>query len=109
MSIYGSRSIEIAEKACDGGVFEYVDESETVPVAEVVHVVRNEMAVTLVDIIHRRTMVGLLPDQGVGMAQRIARIAADELGWDKPEIARQLELLDHYNARLRPPTGIAQG
>jgi glycerol-3-phosphate dehydrogenase len=109
LSIYGSRSIEIAEQACDGGVFEYVDESETVPVAEVVHVVRNEMAVTLVDIIHRRTMVGLLPDQGVGMAQRIARIAADELGWDKPEIARQLELLDHYNARLRPPTGIAQG
>jgi glycerol-3-phosphate dehydrogenase len=62
------------------------------------------MAVSLVDIVHRRLMTGLLPDQGASMNDRIATIAAAEAGWDSKEKERQLTALQEYNERLRPPS-----
>jgi glycerol-3-phosphate dehydrogenase len=102
LSIYGSRAIGIVENACVAGACEYIDEAKTALAAEVVHAVNNEFAVTLTDIIHRRMMVGFLPDLGAAMAPGIARIAATELAWDEAELARQLAELEAYNARLRP-------
>jgi glycerol-3-phosphate dehydrogenase len=50
--------------------------------AEVVVAVRDEMAVTLADVLLRRTRLAhLLPDQAVGIAPRVAALMADELGW----------------------------
>ena len=78
----------------------FIDEARTVLAAEVAHAMRNEFARHLVDIVHRRTMVGLDADQGVGLARRMAKLAADEADWDRRETARQLEALESYNARL---------
>jgi len=68
----------------------------------VVFTLRHEMAVSLIDIVHRRLMTGLLPDQGASMNEKIAAIAATEAAWDSSEKERQLTALREYNERLRP-------
>ena len=102
LSIYGSRSAGIANMAKLGEPGGFVDDAETALAAEVIHAIRCEFAKTLIDIIHRRMMVGLLPDQGRVMVKEIARIAAGELGWDKVETKKQFARLEDYNARFRP-------
>jgi len=103
LSIYGSRAEGIARLAqSDSGMAELIDSEGLVVAAEVVFALRHEMAVTLTDIVHRRLMTGLLPDQGVSMNEAIATIAAAEAAWDKSEKERQLAALREYNDRLRP-------
>jgi glycerol-3-phosphate dehydrogenase len=99
LSVYGSRATEIAD-GIDAG---FVDEARTVLAAEIAYVIRTEFAVTLVDIMHRRTMLGLAADQGRAVTDEIARLAATELAWDKSETARQIEALRKYNEKLRTP------
>jgi glycerol-3-phosphate dehydrogenase len=60
------------------------------------------MAVTLVDIVHRRMMIGLDADQGEPLATAIAGLAAGELHWNEVETRRQLLELKKYNRRLKP-------
>ena len=50
--------------------------------AEVVHVIRHEMAVRLTDIVVRRTGLGSAGAPPRDAVARCARIAAAELGWD---------------------------
>jgi glycerol-3-phosphate dehydrogenase len=56
--------------------------------AEVVHSIRNEMAVTLADTVIRRTGLGSAGAPARDAVERCAAIAAAELGWDQ---ARTLE------------------
>jgi glycerol-3-phosphate dehydrogenase len=58
--------------------------------AEVLHVIRNEMALGLSDILVRRTGLGAaaLPPRGV--LEKAARIAAEELGWDERRMAEEI-------------------
>ncbi|BDI28844.1 glycerol-3-phosphate dehydrogenase [Capsulimonas corticalis] len=59
--------------------------------AEVVYACRYEMAVTLDDMLSRRTRLVLEGrGQGLDIANDVARIMAKELGWDDAEIARQV-------------------
>jgi glycerol-3-phosphate dehydrogenase len=58
--------------------------------AEIVHVIRKEMAVRLTDIIVRRTGIGSAarpPDDAI---ERSARIAASELGWDDARVGEEI-------------------
>ena len=59
--------------------------------AEVVYACRYEMALTLDDVLARRTRI-LLEDwaQGVDAAPTVARLMAAELGWDDAERERQI-------------------
>lgn len=79
-----------------------LDSAGTVLAAEVVHALRNESARTLVDIVHRRLMVGLSSDQGASIAADIARVAAREAGWSASEVTAELRALKDYNERFRP-------
>lgn len=103
LAIYGSRALRILDLArAEPGLAGFLDSERTVLAAEVAFAVREELARHLVDIIHRRTMTGLAAGQGAGISRQAAAVAADCLGWDAPETARQLEELERYNARLRP-------
>jgi glycerol-3-phosphate dehydrogenase len=51
--------------------------------AEVVYAVEQEGAVTLEDILMRRTMVGLGGNLGVGADLAAAQIAVEHLGWSQ--------------------------
>ncbi|MEP7227311.1 MAG: FAD-dependent oxidoreductase [Gemmatimonadales bacterium] len=49
---------------------------------EIVRVVQEEMAVTLTDIVFRRTTLGAVPGPYRTAVEAVARMAASELGWD---------------------------
>ena len=98
--IYGRRALILAG-ASDAGEDAYLDSNRTVLGAEVAHAVKEERAIRLVDIIHRRMMIGLAPDQGRALAGRIGDLAAAAAGWNKTELSNQRRMLEEYNARLR--------
>jgi glycerol-3-phosphate dehydrogenase len=59
--------------------------------AEVIYAVRAEMAVTLEDVLGRRTHVlDQDRDQGLSIAAQVAGLMGAELGWSEPEQARQI-------------------
>lgn len=103
LGIYGGRGRDIARiAAAEPHLAKTLDDEESVLAAEVAHAVRHEFAVTLTDIVHRRLMIGLSTDQGTGMAEQLAELAAIESGWSDAEKGRQLEALGKYNSRLKP-------
>jgi glycerol-3-phosphate dehydrogenase len=60
--------------------------------AEVVYSCREEMALTLEDVLQRRTHIALEDRlQGTGIASGVARLMAEELGWDAEAETRQIE------------------
>jgi len=73
--------------------------------AEVVVAVREEMAATLADVLLRRTRLAhLLPDQGIGIAPRVAELMAEELGWAALARAAQVAEYERAAARFRVPS-----
>ena len=50
--------------------------------AEVIHAIRDEMAMTLGDVVIRRTELGAMEYPGDPIVETAAAIAAEELGWD---------------------------
>jgi glycerol-3-phosphate dehydrogenase len=103
LRIYGGRASRIVELANDETqLARTLDDDESVIAAEVVYALRHEFAVTLTDIVHRRLMIGLSADQGRGLYEQVAEIAAREANWDRREKERQLTALREYNARLKP-------
>lgn len=99
LSIYGSRSLDILTLSAEQPGF--IDEAETVLVAEVLHAIRKEFAATLTDIVHRRLMIGLMPDQGRAMIASIVDIATRDLSWDKKRRLRELDRLRDHEERMR--------
>jgi glycerol-3-phosphate dehydrogenase len=64
---------------------------------EVVHAVRNEMGLTLEDVLFRRTGAGTLGHPGDAVLHRVADLMGEELHWDESERAEQLDsVLPHY-------------
>lgn len=62
--------------------------------AEVVWAVRQEMALSLDDVLARRMRLAMaLPDRGAGIAPKVARLMGEELGWDED---RQRAEVDAY-------------
>jgi glycerol-3-phosphate dehydrogenase len=58
--------------------------------AQIVHAVRHEMALTLEDVLLRRTGLGTLVHPGEAAINRTADLMARELGWDEAERTRQI-------------------
>lgn len=59
--------------------------------AEVLHAVHHEMALTVADVLMRRTHVIYETwSGGVGRARAVAELMASSLGWSEPEIDRQV-------------------
>ncbi len=59
---------------------------------QVVHAMRQEMAVNLVDVLDRRThLIALARDQGLAAAEPVAGVMAAELGWTPEVRAAQIE------------------
>jgi glycerol-3-phosphate dehydrogenase len=102
LSIYGARATLLIDKPGPVTGAAFIDEQQTVLVAEVGFSFREELAVTLIDIVHRRMMLGFLPDQGAMFGEAIATIAGVEAGWNASEIKQQLVALDAYRQRFIP-------
>ncbi len=70
--------------------------------AEVVFAVRDEGAVSLADILLRRTMVGLYDRVGIGPDRAAAEVAMRHLGWDAPRAEREIREYREFIARYHP-------
>ena len=66
--------------------------------AEVVYVIRHEMALKLTDIVLRRTSVGALGHPGDEVVHECARIAAVELDWDAARTAEEVSSVNAFYA-----------
>ncbi len=80
-----------------------LDQARTVLAAEVALACRHEYAATLVDLVFRRTMLGLAPDQGRPLYDRLASLTATECGWGESRQRSELESLIGYADGLRLP------
>jgi len=102
LGIYGGRATGIAEIARQRPeLAACIDPDEMVPAAEIAFVVAEEMPRTLIDVVYRRTMIGLDANQGGPLYERIATIAASEFGWDDTKIGHELQALRDYSESLR--------
>jgi glycerol-3-phosphate dehydrogenase len=74
--------------------------SQTEPTlgAEVVHAIRNEMAIRLSDILCRRTGSGAMGHPGDEAVRECARIAASELGWTADQAAQEIAAVNQFYA-----------
>jgi glycerol-3-phosphate dehydrogenase len=93
LRVYGARAdlvVEIAKEATD--LMTPLTSETTTIGAEVLFAFQSEMAVTLGDVLLRRTMAGLGSSAGVGEDEAAAAVARKYLGWDEgraeEEVAR---------------------
>jgi glycerol-3-phosphate dehydrogenase len=70
--------------------------------AQVQFAVREEMAMTLSDVVMRRTGIGQLGDPGTEALTAAANLMAQELGWDDARKAREIDAVSR-SFRLQSP------
>ena len=98
LGIYGGRATAlVAHAGDDGEMLRCIDSEATILVAEVSFAIQEEMARTLTDIVYRRMMIGLGPDQGRAAYAEIAALAAATFGWSDEQTAMQLDALNSYS------------
>ncbi|HSM70059.1 MAG TPA: glycerol-3-phosphate dehydrogenase C-terminal domain-containing protein, partial [Anaerolineales bacterium] len=70
---------------------ERIDSGSYVTKAEIIHAIRYEMALTLVDVVQRRTELGSAGMPSIMILQRCAEIMGDELGWDAEKQQNEID------------------
>jgi len=102
LSIYGGRAVAITELAiAESPLQQTLDSDSHYLAAEIAFVIREEFATTLVDVVFRRTMIGLNADQGRSLYDAIASLAATEFGWSRQKLQEELRELIKYAESLR--------
>lgn len=91
---YGTESGDVFHQARKDRDLAEVLNPEGQILASVVHAVQKEMAVTLKDVLFRRTGLGNVGHPGREVLQKVADIAAKELQWDASRSAKELELAE---------------
>ena len=98
LNVYGGRAIDVLQLASDEPpLHKAIDADDSVLAAEIVFAIREELARTLVDIVHRRLMLGFRADQGRPLYEMLAAIAADEFNWSDSERHDELRSLHAYS------------
>lgn len=69
--------------------------------AQVVHALRSEMAMTLVDVVTRRTALGAAAHPGRDVAEGCAAVMAEELIWSQARVEQALAALERFYAPAR--------
>ena len=74
--------------------------AEGVPVtgAQVLEAVRHEMALTLEDVVVRRTGLGAAGHPGDAVVRACAAIVQQELGWDAERVRQEIDAVDRFYA-----------
>ncbi len=99
-SVYGSRALEVARlEGNDESLSERLCADHESSAREVVHAVRDEWAMTLGDVLLRRTMLGLQACQGIECVDAVADRMAALLGWDAERRRAEIEA---YRLEIEP-------
>lgn len=75
----------------DGTLAEPVTPSFPFTKAELLYAYWNEMAITLEDLLWRRTRIGWTPGQGIDIAPKIAQFLGEKDNWNDTKIAAEVE------------------
>lgn len=86
----GSAAAAVLELAATPGLAEPLAAGSPVIAAEIVHALREEMALTLADLVLRRTELGARGDASPAALARCGAIAARELGWSSERLASEV-------------------
>lgn len=89
-NVYGGLAADVAKCAMRPELAEPVAPGSDLLAAELVHALETEWAVTLVDVLQRRAMVGLGADFGIGVAPAAASTLVRLGLWDAPRAAQEL-------------------
>jgi glycerol-3-phosphate dehydrogenase len=87
---YGTEIDELFSISKDHEKFKEILNEDGENLAQVQFAIRNEMAKTLSDIMLRRTGLALLGNPGKETINKIAKLAATELGWDDEKLANEI-------------------
>jgi glycerol-3-phosphate dehydrogenase len=105
-SIYGSMAPAVLARVEREPVLaERVCEHEPTIAAQLVHAVEAEWALSLGDVLLRRTGLGLRACQGLDCLDSVVRHVAPRLGWDAAEQRRQVEA---YQREVEPMRRFSQ-
>lgn len=94
---YGTRSALVLEQlAADPALGERVCADRPVILAEVAHAMEHELAVSIDDVLVRRTSLALTSkNQGLDAVGRVADLMAARLGWDDARKQAEIERYEH--------------
>ncbi|MEK7668835.1 MAG: glycerol-3-phosphate dehydrogenase/oxidase [Gemmatimonadota bacterium] len=103
VSRYGSEAAAVANLAQrEPALARPVAPGQPVLAAEVVHQARREMAMTVADVLVRRTRRFLEdPQQATDAAAAVAGLLAPELGWGEADVEREVQAYRDEAARMR--------
>ena len=102
LRVYGTRAAALLATATTPELRTVWDPLTGAIAAEVPWAFQMEGALTLTDLLARRTMCGLNAQAGVGADQAAARIAQDTLGWDAARAAAEVAAYREWLSRYRP-------
>jgi glycerol-3-phosphate dehydrogenase len=98
--VYGYRAMAVAKLGAeDEALGEHLCAGQQTTVAEIVHAVRSEWAMTIGDVMLRRTTIGLRARQGLDCVEAVADRMASLLGWDSE---RRLAEVEAYRREIEP-------
>jgi glycerol-3-phosphate dehydrogenase len=92
--LYGTEHVAVGELLAPGPLQEPLSPECPTLGAEIVHAMREEMAVTLADAILRRTEAGVTGHPGRAALERAAALMAFELGWPAAHIEAEIEAVE---------------
>lgn len=96
--LYGSRYAEVTKLAAETDLRARLTPDEPTIEAEVLYAIRYEMAITLEDVLFRRTELGTIGAPSQAALARMADLMATELGWTEAETSRKIQqALKRYN------------
>lgn len=100
--IYGGDASRVAAVVSTSPLLgERLDPRLPIVGAQVVEAARNEMALTLEDIVLRRTGLGSAGYPGDEVILRVERIARDELGWSSSRVHDEIQGLKEFYLPIR--------
>ena len=91
---YGSRYVDVLRYTDDDPALGRVLPESCVTEAEIIHAIRDEMAVNLTDVVLRRTDLGSLERPSDALVGDVADVMTRALGWDTQQRARQIDALE---------------
>jgi glycerol-3-phosphate dehydrogenase len=98
---YGAAAGSIFEDLAENGALaRRIAPEQPTTAAEVRHAIRDEMALSLADIVLRRTPLGTFGHPGRPVLESCAAIAGDTLAWDAARRAREIDLVEAEYRRL---------
>ena len=101
--VYGEIAWPIAALAdADERLTEVVDEETGAIAAELVYAVTAEGAVTLEDVLLRRTTIALNSDVGLSSARRASQVLVEHAGWSAEHAEREVERYRDAMRRFAP-------